>query len=474
MFEREINFIYDFNANKVRKAGSYISFEQLKNSGIHPSIFQYIVGEIDFLIYEDRQKLLINSAFDYTIPNVANYLNLIAEEVKRSKRFSINYIDKIIKHSSSFIVNYLCKPNWTLQRFVFDDRNEKSTSEIEQILSYTYYYPHLKKIISAYFRKKKIISFTASEFQALLVKIDLAGLETNYNKIIDEFIDSLSDFFNIGVSKTTHIPLKAVEYFLLDKNLHNHSKLLDDNFSPDANQKVNASEVKEFLKRLLFEKTEYLEEDAFIKNDENSRVEFDKINENENVEVEHPIIESKIEKKDKIPEEVALPETDPDLQSDASVGIPNDDYDVNSKANELSENESTSTNGNELDEVNNDDLIEENIIESNDNENELSLFESESYNESSNKENLDENNPSETKGTLDISEILNDKSMSKILDVVFDYDVEDFSSAVEKIIKSDSLDEAFLRINVICEAAKLEPDSKESKTFKKVISKYFK
>ena len=135
MFEREIKFIYDFNLNKVNKLGPYFTFEQLASSGIHPAILHYISAEIDYLIFEDRQQLLKNSVFDYSGEKISLLFSQISNEVKHSKRFSLEYVSKLILHASSFIINFLVRPKWTLVKFVFDEGDHKTTSEIKQILN---------------------------------------------------------------------------------------------------------------------------------------------------------------------------------------------------------------------------------------------------------------------------------------------------------------------------------------------------
>ena len=480
MFEREINFIYDFYANKIRKAGTYISYDHLKSCGLHPAILQYVLGEIDFLLFEDRQKLLTDSAFDYNIPSVWNYFNLIAQEVKRNKKYSVNYIDKIIQHAATFTVNYLTKPNWTLTRFVFDDEKEKSASEIEQILSYIFYYPHLKKIISSYFKKKKIISINETDFRQLLINIDNASLETNYNKIIDETINSMSDFFNIGVSKKTHIPIKAIEYFLIDKNLHVHLKKFEKDFNPELSQKVSAIEIKDYLKRILIEKQEYIENDTEDSVIESSNLEFEKTGEQisiSSVENYSPV---------KADSDVDDKESEERFESESMLNN-NEEVDTPQKIEEqVDESESTSNNNDEDDQQLS--LIDEDLIEDSEDE----LFKDEQrlttdkneeennlvFDESNDLQDAQKNIEDETKPDdledLYLTEILNDNSVAKILDVVFDYDAEEFSSAIKKIITSASKEEAYFLIDKICEKAQLKPDSKESKTFKTVISKYFK
>jgi protein associated with RNAse G/E len=88
MFEREIKFIYDFNVNQVKKLGTSFTFNSLTTVSVHPAILKYISAEIDYLIYEDRKKLVENSNFDYTGDNIYKYFSLISDEIR--KEFLLN------------------------------------------------------------------------------------------------------------------------------------------------------------------------------------------------------------------------------------------------------------------------------------------------------------------------------------------------------------------------------------------------
>ena len=89
MFEKEIEFIYKYNLNKIKHLGSFITYEQLLATNIHPALLQYLSAEIDFLIYEDRQKLLKDSLFDYSGEKITEYFSSIGEEIKKTKKFSL-------------------------------------------------------------------------------------------------------------------------------------------------------------------------------------------------------------------------------------------------------------------------------------------------------------------------------------------------------------------------------------------------
>ena len=299
MFEREIKFIYDFNLNKVNRLGPYFTFEQLSSTDINPAILHYISSEIDFLIFEDRQKLLKNSVFDYSGEKISYGFVQISEELKKTKRFSLEYIAKLILHASSFTINYLIRPKWTLSKFVFDESNHKSTNEIKQILNYIYYYKYLIKIITSYINTKKILSMNVEEFEALLNKADKLGVESYLPNIISTSLKSMAEFFNIGEIKKFRIPLMAVELFLEEKELFKHLDILNKTFGDDENAKINIYDFQRVLSSIMFEKsetppkiketTQFEIEPAKIDSQEEKQVkqETDKI-------IQEPVIESQL------------------------------------------------------------------------------------------------------------------------------------------------------------------------------------
>ena len=135
MFEKEIKFIVDFSLNKVKNLGSFFSFEKLLTTDIHPAILHYISAEIDFLIFEDRKKLIQNSVFDYSGPEIAGYFNLIGEEVKKTRKISVEDIKKLITQAVSFNVNFVAHPKWSLSKLIFNDSDLKPIEEIRLSLN---------------------------------------------------------------------------------------------------------------------------------------------------------------------------------------------------------------------------------------------------------------------------------------------------------------------------------------------------
>ena len=289
MFEREIKFIYDFNLNRINKIGSYLTFEQLSSLDIHPAILKYISAEIDFLIFEDRQKLLQDSVFDYSGEKINGYFNLIGAEIKKSKKLSIEYIEKLLLHAISFIVNYLVRPRWALSRFLFDKDESKSTAEVNQIINYVYFYNYLTDTLISFLDKKNLISVSQDEVDELIKKIDNFTIESYLPNIIESAVNAMSEFFNIGTVQQNKISINAVKLFLHEKNLDDHIKKLEDTFAQDEKTKQSTSDILNALSsgELMFNmksmETEQIDEDE-LENKESLEFEpvEEELNSNEN------------------------------------------------------------------------------------------------------------------------------------------------------------------------------------------------
>ena len=299
MFEKEIEFIYKYNLNKIKHLGSFITYEQLLLTNLHPALLQYLSAEIDFLIFEDRQKLLKDSLFDYSGEKITEYFAQIGEEIKRTRKFSIEYLSKLLLHAASFNANFIIRPKWSLMQFVFENENEltKQITEVKQILNYLYYYPYLKRLLINFFDKKRMISITHSEFEELLDKIDKISFDSNFDKVLDNAFLSIAEFIYAGEISNRKISKQFVELFLVDKGLKNLKAILDNKFGLINKNRIDISEYKNaLLNPDNFEKSwDYnpnAENEVFEENNDLSDVENSTNNKIEDFEDEIPINEN--------------------------------------------------------------------------------------------------------------------------------------------------------------------------------------
>jgi hypothetical protein len=267
MFEREIKFIYDFHVNQVKKLGASFTFNSLSALNLHPAILNYISAEIDYLIYEDRKRLIENSNFDYSGDEVKKYFALINQEIRKDKRLSVDYINQLIIHATSFTANFLAQPKWALTKLVYAKENILNTQEVKQILNYLYFYNHLRELIEKFLAKKRIVSLDKSEFEALIDKIYEQLFSSYPEKILDSVLFAVADFFNVGNVHKTKVNYLALELFLKEKKLFNYLDRLNNAIPEEAKQNYDIVELQKILySPVPIKKENYL--DRIVKQEE--------------------------------------------------------------------------------------------------------------------------------------------------------------------------------------------------------------
>jgi hypothetical protein len=247
MFENEIKFISDFTLNKVKELGSFITVEKLLSTDIHPSIKKYVEGEIDYLIFEDRKKLIENSLFDYSGKEISNYFDLIGNEIKKTKKISYEDIKNIILQAVSFNSNYVVRPKWSLSKLIFGNNKSVSINEIQMMLNYTYYYEYLNNVFLAYLSKKKILNVSVTEFELIMNKIDRELFMLHQSKLVDNALYAIADYYSIGGLNKSVVTIEAVENFLKEKNLTELLFKLKRAYSNVPKKKTDIDEVRKVL-----------------------------------------------------------------------------------------------------------------------------------------------------------------------------------------------------------------------------------
>ena len=247
MFEKEIKFISDFSLNKLKSFGSFVTFEKLSTTDLHPAIISYISAELDYMIFRDRKKLLEDSIFDYSGREIADHFNVIAGELKLTKKISFSDIEKLIMQAVSFNINYVVRPKWSLAKLIYNDKDFVSVDELERMLNYLYYFDYVKNVLTAFISKRKVIQLTLTEFDLILNKIDRELFKSNSEELINNALHSIADFFNIGSIEKNRISLQAVEIFLKEKNLVDHLLKLSQTISNGSRKKYEIEDIKKVL-----------------------------------------------------------------------------------------------------------------------------------------------------------------------------------------------------------------------------------
>ncbi len=336
MFENDIKFIADHSLSKIKKLGSFVTLETLNKADLHPAILRYISAELDYLIHQDRKKLLSKSLFDYSGPETAKHLQIIGQELKKRKKISFEDIKKLVMQAVSFNANFTVRPKWSLTKLVFNEEDSKDAEEIKLVLNYLYYYEYLKIILLEYFDKKKIGKFSQKEFGELLDKIDSQVLSKDPEKFIDNALYSMSDLFNTGGTNKNKLSPSYAEIFFKEKGLTKYLNRYETSSLSGRKEPVDVDEIRNILyskpELAPVENADNLHGDEPSENMEEKPAsaieEVPEVQEEEtqNVEIEDNLKEE-LETKE-TEEEVALPEIEEEKIKEEPVQTKDDEEEI--------------------------------------------------------------------------------------------------------------------------------------------------
>ncbi len=522
MFREELNSIVKESFEILNLKDPYIRFNNVANSAIHPALKTYLSAELDFLVYKDRVRLLSKSQFDYSGPVVHELFNQIGREVKENKKLSIDYVKKIIKFAVAFNFHFLTRPNETLRKFLFFEEKHKPIEEILTLLNYIYFYPYLKESLELYFQRKRLISINGEELSSILKKIDETVLETSGKTALNSAVDSMMELLSINDEHSEKIKLEFIYSFLDDKGYSGIKELVVQKFSQDQTE-VKPAELKELFESSITELQSSeipdehpaslpIEEKDISRSEEVfETIEAEKVSEDHNdsdkmweeitaaqqkespdhlleeisgdeefedddfVAEEH-VEDDKIEKNEEMFKDEIETDTGESVDDEPSTI----EVELGKSKSKLSE---TDSNENEL-ESDLDFLSEEGLRGGDENAEEFvedetlegeiiqgeTKDEFQSPMEEKNKDEKEEELPVKN---IEVSRLLENKQMPRIIEVVFDYDMEDFSNLLDNISLCGSAGEVEKLIDKHMESNHVDTSLKEVETLKSLILEQF-
>jgi hypothetical protein len=125
-----------------------------------------------------------------------------------------------LDHAVHFVENCLCRPQWTLQNFVFEHGEVATASEVVRKLEAVSDYAYYGRLLEQFFRQKGREEIKKDEFGDLLMRIDDQIVKLHTARELAQLTKPMYDFLLLGDSPAKKtIPIKPILIFFADKNL---------------------------------------------------------------------------------------------------------------------------------------------------------------------------------------------------------------------------------------------------------------
>jgi hypothetical protein len=233
IFESEIELI--MNAVRARTIGEAesIRLKDILAADLHPAVKAYFKARVQQMLQQERGTEVRSKKFPYSLPEVVRLQEQIDLLLVHNYVFGQHDFALMLDHAVHFEFNFLCRPQWTLLNFIFENQRRRPTSDIRRKFRYCVDYSYYAEIIKRFIDDRGLVELTYEEFTELLQKIDqeIVSRHTSVElalmtRPILRFIESAN--LTPGQEKSEpKIPINAAIVFFEDKRLNDIKERLE-------------------------------------------------------------------------------------------------------------------------------------------------------------------------------------------------------------------------------------------------------
>ena len=273
MLERETDIIIQILTERTIGSARSLALKDALATDIPRAVKKYLQCEVARLMHEDLRNASHFSNLKFTVPVVHQLTKSYVYTLAPEYIFSREEFAAILENAVHFVENYLCRPQWTLEHFIFEKSERVTLMKMQNSLEYLTEYPYYGKLIEGFARQKGWQEISIGEFRSLLSRIDEQVVKQHSARELSQLTRTIYEFLLLQSDIAGKpIPIKPLMVFLEDKRMN---------------------PLKEYIERICrIRNTEQLsiEELANILEDSYSRTTGNSLpDERSNVTTEHPV-----------------------------------------------------------------------------------------------------------------------------------------------------------------------------------------
>ncbi|HTR81571.1 MAG TPA: hypothetical protein VMM58_08065 [Bacteroidota bacterium] len=224
MFEKETEQLIGVVRQATIGDNKSIGLREIFESNIPTSVKVFFRAEVETMLHAERRPETRSQKFDYDAPEITMLQDQIDALLIHNFVFPKNDFETTLDKCVHFLFNYLCRPQWTLNSFLFEDSGRASSAQILSKLRYCRDYVYFPDILRTYLQQRGVQEMTLEEGRNLIARID-AEVSRNHTSVelarmttpLYEFV-AYARSHNLSATAKT-IPTRALMYFFEDKKI---------------------------------------------------------------------------------------------------------------------------------------------------------------------------------------------------------------------------------------------------------------
>ena len=227
MFEKETEQLIASIRQTTIGDAKAIGLREIFESNIPANVKVFFRAEVEGTLNAELRLDLRSAKFNYNLPEVVMLQEQTNALLIHNFVFSKIDFEATLDKCVHFLLNYLCRPQWTLNSFLFEESARASSRQILMKLRYCRDYAYFPDILRSYIQQRGLGEMTLEEGRNLIARIDAEVVKNHSSAELARMTQSLDYFVafarshNMSATAKT-IPTRALMYlFRRQKNGRN-------------------------------------------------------------------------------------------------------------------------------------------------------------------------------------------------------------------------------------------------------------
>ena len=220
MLERETDLIIQTIIARTIGSKESITLREFLEADVPAGIKVYTAAEVTHWLTRDLQASPSFARLDRTSSIASQLSKSFLRALALSYVFPRQELLTMVDNAVHFLENFLCRPQWTLEHFMFEQKNVMPVDIVCSKLEYVVEYTYFKKLLERVLRQRGREEVTSGDFRELLMKIDDQVVKQHNPRELAQLLKPMFDFLHLSAAPLdAPIPLKPILVFFDDKKM---------------------------------------------------------------------------------------------------------------------------------------------------------------------------------------------------------------------------------------------------------------
>ena len=220
MLEHETQTIIRSLIDRTIGTAQSIPLKNVLTADIPKNIRQYFQCEVLKWLNHDLQTSSHFSRIETAAPTVRHITRRYTRTIAPEYIFQASEFTNILENAVHFVENYVCRPQWTLEQFVFEQADRVTYPDLQQKFEYLPDYGYFTRLIQEHMRSKQWQEINREHFKLLVRKIDDQVVQRHNSSELAYLSRPVFEFLlQHTIIEGKAIPLRPVIVFFEDKHM---------------------------------------------------------------------------------------------------------------------------------------------------------------------------------------------------------------------------------------------------------------